>query len=116
MVDWEQPAGPLDLLELRPSHMLRISPIESGNHHAILQLEGTVAGPWVAELKNVCEQVLSEGRPLKLNLADVTFVDQQAALLLLNFRLRGVQLVACSPFVEEQLNTTAEAGPSAALG
>ena len=116
MVDWEQPAEPLDLLELRRSRMLRISPIESGNHHAILRLEGTVAGPWVTELKNVCEKVVCEGRPLKLNLADVTFVDQQAAALLLNFRSRGIQLVACSPFVEEQLKTTAEAGTSTALG
>ena len=96
--------------------MLRISHIESGNHYAILRLEGTIVGPWVAELNNVCEKVVSEGRPLKLNLADVTFVDQQAAALLLNLRSRGIQLVACSPFVEEQLKTTERVDPARDLG
>lgn len=96
--------------------MLRISPIQSGNHHAILRLEGTVAGPWVAELKEVCEKVVSEGRALELDLAEVTFLDQPAAALLLNFRSQGIPLVGCSPFVAEQLKTSEGSGPPTGLG
>jgi len=83
--------------------MLRISPIESGNHHAVLRLEGSVAGPWVAALREVCQQLVTEGRPVELNMAEVTFVDQKAAALLLGLQSQGIQLVACSPFVEQQL-------------
>jgi anti-anti-sigma regulatory factor len=86
--------------------MLRISSIVGGNHHAILRLEGRVAGPWVAELRTACERVLGEGRALELNLAEVSFLDPAGVALLANVRERGVPLLACSPFVAEQLKTS----------
>jgi ABC-type transporter Mla MlaB component len=92
-----------ELTKHRP--MLRISPIDSGNHRAILRLEGRVAGPWVAELRTACEKVLGEGRTLDLNLAEVSFLDQAGVGLLANVRARGVQLRECSPFVAEQLKS-----------
>ena len=59
--------------------MLRITLADSGNHHAILRLEGRVAGPWVTELWKACEKVLGEGQALELNLADVSFLDPALA-------------------------------------
>jgi ABC-type transporter Mla MlaB component len=85
--------------------MLRISPIDSGDHHAILRLEDRVAGPWVAELRTACEKVLGEGRALKLNLAEVSYLDTVGVALLADVRERGAQLLACSPFIAEQLKT-----------
>jgi anti-anti-sigma regulatory factor len=85
--------------------MLRIDSVESGNHYAVLRLEGRVAGPWVAELREVCERLLNAGRPVELDMAEVTFVDQAAATLLQGLKSRGIQLIACSPFVEQQLTT-----------
>ena len=87
--------------------MLRISPIDSGNHHVILRLEGRVAGPWVAELRTACEKVLGEGRALELNLAEVSYLDPAGVALLANVSERGVQLLSCSPFIAEQLKTNA---------
>jgi len=49
--------------------MLKISQLEPVNHAVILRLEGRVVGPWVAELQKSCEEVLAEGRPLRLHLA-----------------------------------------------
>ncbi len=86
--------------------MLRITPVESGNGHVSLRLEGRIAGPWVAELWKACEKLLSEGRALKLDLADVTFVDQNGTALLKTFRGRGVRLDEVQPFVVEQLKVT----------
>jgi ABC-type transporter Mla MlaB component len=83
--------------------MLRITPTDSGNHHVILRLEGRVAGPWVAELRKVCEQVLGGGQGLKLNLAEVSFLDPAGVSLLMKVRARGVELAECSPFIMEQL-------------
>jgi len=80
----------------------------SGNHHAILRLEGRVAGPWVAELRTACERVLGEGRALELNLAEVSFLEPAGVALLANVRKRGVRLLACSPFVAEQLKTSGD--------
>ena len=83
--------------------MLRISPVESGNHHVLLRLEGRVVGPWVAELGMACERILGEGQALELDLAVVSFLDPAGVSLLANIRSQGFRLVGCSPFIAEQL-------------
>src|SRR5262245_29848834 len=83
--------------------MLRITPIESGNHHVVLRLEGKVSGPWVSELSEACEKVLNDGNALVLNLAEVSFLDSSGVGLLTKFHTRGIQLEDCSMFVKEQL-------------
>ena len=87
--------------------MLKISQSGKGNHSATLKLEGRVVGPWVGELRQVCETVLAEGRVLKLDLADVTFADTDGVAVLTGFKMRGVTLKNCSPFLDEQLRPTA---------
>jgi ABC-type transporter Mla MlaB component len=84
--------------------MLKISRIGPVNHAVTLRLEGRVIGPWVAELQKSCEEALTEGRPLKLHLADVEFLDTQGVALLSRLRSRGVSILECSPFAAELLN------------
>ena len=55
--------------------MLKISQAGKADYCVTLKLEGRVVGPWVSELRQVCETHLSEGRSLKLDLTDVTFAD-----------------------------------------
>ena len=84
--------------------MLKISePVT--NHAVTLKLEGRLIGPWVAELKNACEQHLAAKQSLNLDFADVTFADRTGLALLLRLRAQGVTLVNCSPFLEEELRT-----------
>ena len=85
--------------------MLKISQAGKANHSVILKLEGRVVGPWVGELRQVCETLLTEGRALKLDLADVTFADTSGVAVFSSFKSRGVTLTNCSPFVEEQLKS-----------
>ena len=86
--------------------MLKISQARKANHSVTLKLEGRVVGEWVGELRQVCETLLSEGRALKLDLADVTFADADGVAVLTGFKTRGVTLKDCSPFVDEQLRST----------
>jgi len=88
--------------------MLKISQAGKANHSLTLKLEGRVVGPWVGELRQVCETLLTEGRPLKLDLADVTFADAGGVAVLSSFKSRGVAFSNCSPFVEEQLKSPVE--------
>jgi ABC-type transporter Mla MlaB component len=83
--------------------MLKISQVATANHSVTLKLEGRVVGPWVDELRRICELVLSESRKLKLDLADVSFADAGGVRLLSGIKSRGVWLQNCSAFVEEQL-------------
>jgi len=82
-----------------------ISEAGTANLSVTLKLEGRVVGPWVAELRQVCEKLLTEGRALKLDLADVTFADASGVAALSSFKSRGVTFINCSPFVEEQLKS-----------
>ena len=86
--------------------MLKISQVEHANHAVILRLEGRVVGPWVTQLQKSCEEVLTEGRSLKLHLGDVEFMDAQGVALLSSLRSRGVSLLQCPPFAAEQLKVT----------
>ncbi len=83
--------------------MLKISQVETANHSVTLKLEGRVVGPWVGEMQKVCELVLVEERALILDLADVLFADASGISALSSLKSRGVSVMACSPFVEEQL-------------
>jgi hypothetical protein len=62
-----------------------------------------IVGPWVVELRKICEVLLGEGRAPKLDLADVLYVDADGVAALTKFQSRGVGIINCSPFVEEQL-------------
>jgi hypothetical protein len=83
--------------------MLKISQTEPVNHTVTLRLEGRVVGPWVAELRNACEEALTEGWALKLHLASVEFMDAEGSALLSSLRAQGVSLLECPPFAAEQL-------------
>ena len=87
--------------------MLKISQIGSANHSVTLRLEGRIVGPWVREARETCEKFLGEGRKVKLNLAEVSFVDQDGVKFLADLVSRGVKLGGCSLFVEEQLKSAA---------
>jgi len=87
--------------------MLKISQAGKANYSVTLKLEGRVVGPWVDELRQVCGLIVSEGRKLKLDLAEVSFADVDGVVMLTSLKSRGVTITNCSPFVEEQLKSSA---------
>ena len=86
--------------------MLRISEIEQNGDGATLRLEGRAIGTLVAEVEAACEQHLSQGHRLRLDLADLSYADRAAIALLQELRRRGVDLTNCSPFLNEELKQT----------
>ena len=87
--------------------MLKISQTETPNHSVTLKLEGRVVGPWVGELSRICEPLLAEDRALKLDLAEVSYLDEEGVIALNRLKSRGVKLKNCSPFVEQQIKSSA---------
>jgi hypothetical protein len=83
--------------------MLKISQAGTANGTVTLKLEGSIAGPWVAEVCMACERFLSEHKVLRLDMADVSFVDRNGSAAISGLKSRGVALENCPPFVEEQL-------------
>ena len=85
--------------------MLKILLVKTTDETPTLRLEGQVIGPWVEELKRLCEQILATGVKLSLDLSDVSFVDRDGVELFRSLRDRHVALLNCSGFVAEQLKT-----------
>ena len=85
--------------------MLKISQTGTPNNSIILKLEGRVVGPWVEELRRICEPLLAEDRALKLDLSEVSYADPEGVDLLTSFKSRGAELESSSPFVEQQIKT-----------
>ncbi len=88
--------------------MLKISERKLAKQAVTLRIEGRIIGPWVGELQQICEPLVSNGRTLALDLADVSFADENGLTLLSSLKSRGAKLVNPTPFVQEQLKSTAK--------
>lgn len=85
--------------------MLKISESRQVEQTVTLRLEGRIVGPWVAELQQVCQQMLDKNRGLALDLAEIVFLDEAGINLLARLRSRGTELLNLTPFVAEQLRS-----------
>lgn len=83
--------------------MLRISTIHESEQRVRLALEGWLVGPWVDELRRESEQQLSEAKAVRLDVANVLFIDPRGVALLRELAGRQVEYVNCSTFVSQQL-------------
>lgn len=84
--------------------MLRITQHNQATHRQ-LTLSGRIMGPWVTELRLVCEAMLREGsKPLVLDLAHVGYVDHSGIQLLLTLRGACVRFERSSMFLEQLLS------------
>jgi anti-anti-sigma regulatory factor len=83
--------------------MLRVSIIQESDHAVTFRVEGEVKGPWVAELRRACEDVLSKDIRLILDLAGVSFINLEGSDLFRSLRKRQVDFINPSSFTTEQI-------------
>jgi hypothetical protein len=81
--------------------MLRIQQVTTGGADRTLRLEGSVAGPWVDELRRACDRALdgNDTATLTLELEAVWYVDRDGISLLKNLASRSVRLSNPSQFL-----------------
>ena len=84
--------------------MLKITETARNESSRTFKLEGTLLGPWVDELRNVCTQPLDRAEQVGLDLAAVTFVNAAGAELLRELIRKGIIITQCSAFVAELLH------------
>ena len=83
--------------------MLRITTEDEAEGVRTLKLEGSVAGPWVDELRQVVHSWLARGSALRLEVSGVGYVDREGAVLLRELTRRPVQIHGYSSFISELL-------------
>jgi len=73
--------------------MLKIT-VQRDETKSTLLLEGKIAGPWVAELKNCWEAERVNAKEVSLDLNEVTFIDAEGKTLLTQLREEGAKLIS----------------------
>ncbi len=84
--------------------MLRISTIPNSNG-TCFQLEGSLTGSWVEELRRAVEQALAQSPAVLLDLQQLWYIDPDGVALLRDLGTRRVAHVNGSPFIQRQLET-----------
>lgn len=87
--------------------MLRIAEEKAPNGSTILRLDGRIAGPWVAVLRESCEQVSRTNSRVTLDLLGVSFADHNGVQFLQQLNQQQFVLSNCSPFLREQMKSPA---------
>lgn len=82
--------------------MLRISKL-SVTDATTLRLEGSLAGVWVEELRQLCETAMTQGETITLDCGGISFSDLEGVALMRELRRQGARLANCSPFLKFQL-------------
>lgn len=80
---------------------------ESREHEDVVALHGWLSAVEVAELERVAS---AQGRPLRIDLAQLAGVDADGLRALARLRERGALLSGASPFVELMLERLASPG------
>lgn len=83
--------------------MLRITKTGTRGQGSVLRLEGRLIGPWVAELRALCEESRKEAKVVHLHLSEVDYIDRAGVSLLGELAAAGVSLLGTPPFILEQL-------------
>jgi ABC-type transporter Mla MlaB component len=83
--------------------MLRITAVTSMTQVRTLRLEGQLIGPWVKELERSREEARTNGALLVLDLAGVSFIDNDGLAFLQGLTDGTVTLINPSHFVAEQM-------------
>ena len=83
--------------------MLRITAVTPLNQVCALRLEGQLIGKWVKELERCCKDARTNGGRLVLDVAGVSFIDNDGLALLQGLTDGAVTLINPSHFVAEQL-------------
>jgi len=78
--------------------MLRIQREENG--HVVLRISGRLDGANLVELKKLIQSE-EVGRPIVLDLRELTLVDQEAVRFLDQCDSNGIELQNCAPYIWE---------------
>ncbi len=80
--------------------MLRITKVDEGQAHVILQVEGTIATRWVSELEREIKRWLGSDRRVVLDFAGVKFVGALGADMLKRVSTENVEIINCSALIK----------------
>jgi hypothetical protein len=79
--------------------MLRIIRLVEGGRSETIRLEGSLLGPWVNEARRVYDLSTSQASCIRLDLAALSYLDEDGRGLLCEWIRRGAEVTSCSRYV-----------------
>jgi ABC-type transporter Mla MlaB component len=83
--------------------MLRVSRIVGGGCGETIKLEGSLHGPWVEDVRKAYDSSVNQASRIRLDLAALTYLDEDGRVLLCEWIRRGAEVTACSRYVSAVL-------------
>src|SRR5258708_37058832 len=80
--------------------MLRITETDVTVDGTKLRLDGKLVGPWVREMRLVCDPILAKGQQIQIDCSGVSSLDSDGIALLQRLQGEGVTLFNCSLFIK----------------
>lgn len=85
--------------------VLRIARIDdSGSGVITLKVEGRLVADSVGVVEQECRRTLQEASRVRLDFSEVTFIDGRGLGMLRRLRTPRLEIVNCSPFIEDLLS------------
>ena len=79
--------------------MLRLIRSVDGCRGETIKLEGSLHGPWVEEVRKAYNSTADKAIFIRLDLSDLTYLDEDGRVLLCEWIRRGAEVTASSRFV-----------------
>lgn len=83
--------------------MLRITKVENNGAPVTLKLEGKVSDQWVALLEGECRMLLRHRKDVRLDFADVSYMDAQGVEVMKSLPRHQVRIINAPTFIQELL-------------
>ena len=84
--------------------MLRITNTNVYSPTVTLKVEGQIASDWVATLQHECNELLDNGKEIRLDFSSVTFVDAEGVAILKNLLTRNVRIMHSTQLIQSLLS------------
>lgn len=83
--------------------MLKITKVQESQRKVLLKLEGKITAQWAALLDGECRSFLQRRKTIRLDCADVDFIDARGVEVLKSLPRTHVTLISAPGFVTELL-------------
>jgi hypothetical protein len=83
--------------------MLRMIRMLDARRGEMIKLDGSLHGPWVEEVRKAYDATADHASLIRLDLTDLTYLDEDGRELLAEWIRRGAEVTACSRYVSAVL-------------
>ncbi len=85
--------------------MVRITLVETSSEKTRMKIEGRIVSDWIKTVDAECQQLLTQGRKVLLDLSGVIFIEADGASMIRALLEKGCVLWSCPLFIHHVLFT-----------